>query len=51
MCSAASRRAFMPTTPSSHPLWITPWPSVNTKGWLVHDDCTTLRDEYVANTY
>ena len=40
----SSRRppTFMPTTPWSQPGITWPAPSVNEKGWLVHEDWTTL---------
>jgi len=51
MISSRRPPTFMPTTPLSQPGITCPAPSVNVKGWLVHDDWMTLPLEYVASTY
>ncbi len=51
MISSRRPPTFMPTTPLSQPGMTCPAPSWNVKGLLVHDDWTTLPDEYVASTY
>ena len=45
MISSRRPPTFMPTTPLSQPGITWPSPSVNVKGWLVHEDWMTFPAE------